>query len=150
MTQEKIMKRKLVTTIVIMFIVVIALFVFIALYVDEVRKTEETFKKHYKLCVSSASENIDLYFSKGTDLDMRYNMIMSDVAAARTIVFLIKDYTEEQKAMNELHSCFVKYPDQTAEKLEEIGDALDMVTSGEENCYDRLNEIIDSYDKKGY
>lgn len=51
---------------------------------------------------------------------MRYNMILSDMGSARSLVFLIDDYTDEQKAINELHYCFVKYPEQMQGKLEDV------------------------------
>ncbi len=143
------MKSKMISAIIMLIISLLALAIFIALYIDEVRKTEEEYKKHYLLSISSASENISLYISKGTDTDMRYNMIISDIGAARTIVFLIKGYTEQQKSMNELHSCFIKYPDQTVDKFDEIREALNMIVADDEKCYDKVIEIVESYDKKG-
>ena len=89
------------------------------------------------------------YLENGKDLPTRYNMIISDMGAARSLVFLIDDYTEEQKAINELHYCFVKYPEQMQGKLEDVEKALDHITENLDKGYREVNEIVDSVDKMG-
>ena len=113
---------------------------------DEVRKT---YIAKYMENLSAASEEIDTYLESGKDLPTRYNMILSDMGAARSLVFLIDDYTEEQKAINELHYCFVKYPEQMQGKLEDVKKALDHITENLDKGYKEVNEIVDSVDKKG-
>ena len=145
MNQEKIMKAKMITAIVICIAALAGLFVFIGLYMD---KSEEVIAK-YMENLSAASEEIDIYLENGKDLPTRYNMIISDMGAARSLVFLIDDYTEEQKAINELHYCFVKYPEQMQGKLEDVEKALDHITENLDKGYREVNEIVDSVDKMG-
>ena len=76
-------------------------------------------------------------------------MILSDMGSARSLVFLIDDYTDEQKAINELHYCFVKYPEQMQGKLEDVKKALDHITENLDKGYREVNEIVDSVDKMG-
>ena len=120
MNQEKIMKAKMITAIVICIAALAGLFVFIGLYMDKSEEVRKTYISKYMENLSAASEEIDTYLESGKDLPMRYNMILSDMGAARSLVFLIDDYTDEQKAINELHYCLVKYPEQMQGKLEDI------------------------------
>lgn len=120
MNQEKIMKAKMITAMVICIAALAGLFVFIGLYMDKSEEVRKTYIAKYMENLSAASEEIDTYLESGKDLPTRYNMILSDMGAARSLVFLIDDYTEEQKAINELHYCFVKYPEQMQGKLEDV------------------------------
>jgi hypothetical protein len=76
-------------------------------------------------------------------------MVISDMGAARTLIFLIDDYTEQQKTINELHYCFVKYPEQMSGKLEEASQALNDILDHLDKGYDEAQAIVDSIDKKG-
>ena len=58
-------------------------------------------------------------------------------------------YTDEQKAINELHYCFVKYPEQMQGKFEDVKKALDHITENLDKGYREVNEIVDSVDKMG-
>lgn len=150
MNQEKIMKVKMIAAIILSLFTTVALCVFIALYLDETAKTRRTFKEKYMENLSYACEEIDMYLDTKTDLELHYNMILSDVGAARNMIFLIDDYSEErQKTINTFHYCLVKYPDQMTEKLEESRAALDDITANLDKGYDELDEIIDSIDKLG-
>ena len=71
------------------------------------------------------------------------------MGAARAFVFLIDDYTEQQKTINELYYCFVKYPVQMKEKLEQTGAALTHITEHLDKGYDEVNEIVNSIEKLG-
>ena len=141
MNQEKIMKAKMITAIVICIAALAGLFVFIGLYMDKSEEVRKTYIAKYMENLSAASEEIDL--------QTRYNMILSDMGAARSLVFLIDDYTDEQKAINELHYCFVKYPEQMQGKLEDVKKALDHITENLDKGYREVNEIVDSVDKMG-
>ncbi len=149
MNQEKLMKAKLVSTIITLVISLIALLVFIGLYIDEVGKTEETYKKQYIGCVRSAYDDIDDYIKIGTDLEMRYNLIISDIGSARTVAFLIKDYEKQQIAMNELNFCIIKYPEQSIKNLDSIRKALNDIIENKHDGYEKLETVVNSIDKKG-
>ena len=149
MNQEKIMKAKMITSIVICIAALAGLFVFIGLYMDKSEEVRKTYIAKYMENLSAASEEIDTYLENGKDLPTRYNIIISDMGAARSLVFLIDDYTDEQKAINELHYCLVKYPEQMQGKLEDVKKALDHITENLDKGYREVNEIVDSVDKMG-
>jgi len=149
LNQEKIMKAKMITAMVICIAAIAGLFVFIGLYTDKSEEVRKTYIAKYMENLSAASEEIDTYLESGKDLPTRYNMILSDMGAARSLVFLIDDYTDEQKAINELHYCFVKYPEQMQGKFEDVKKALDHITENLDKGYREVNEIVDSVDKMG-
>ena len=132
MNQEKIMKAKMITAIVICIAALAGLFVFIGLYMDKSEEVRKTYIAKYMENLSAASEEIDTYLESGKNLPTRYNMIISDMGAARSLVFLIDDYTEEQKA-----------------KLEDVKKALDHITENLDKGYREVNKIVDSVDKMG-
>jgi hypothetical protein len=143
------MKAKMLTAIFVALAAAIALIVFITLYCDERQKTRRAYITQYEENLEKAAEEIDKYTEKQTDYDLHYNMVLSDLGAARTLVFLIDGYTDEQKVINELHYCFVKYPEQMSEKLEEASKAMTDITDHLDKGYDEAKEIVDSIDKKG-
>ena len=130
-------------------ILLIALLVFIGLYVDKSREIQTTYKKQYKQNLSDATEELDTYFDRKIDYDMHYNMVLSDIGAARSFVFLIEDYTENQKAINELHYCLVKYPKQMKTRLEAVNQGLKDIVDNLDKGYDEIREVVDSVDKMG-
>lgn len=143
------MKRKMISAIIWSLILLIALLVFIGLYVDKSREIQTTYKKQYKQNLSDATEELDTYFDRKIDYDMHYNMVLSDIGAARSFVFLIEDYTENQKAINELHYCLVKYPKQMKTRLEAVNQGLKDIVDNLDKGYDEIREVVDSVDKMG-
>ena len=143
------MKRKMISAIIWSLILLIALLVFIGLYVDKSREIQTTYKKQYKQNLSDATEELDTYFDRKIDYDMHYNMVLSDIGAARSFVFLIEDYTENQKAINELHYCLVKYPKQMKTRLEAVNQGLKDIVDNLDKVYDEIREVVDSVDKMG-
>jgi hypothetical protein len=143
------MKAKMLTAIFVALAALIAAFVFAGLYFDERTKTRQAYITQYEENLKKAAEEIDKYTEKQTDYDLHYNMVLSDVGAARTLVFLIDDYTEQQKTINELHYCFVKYPEQMSEKLDEASQAMTDIVDHLDKGYDEAQAIVDSIDKKG-
>ena len=136
MNQEKIMKAKMVTAIFIALAAVVAVFVFAGLYFDQRRINRLEYIDQYENNILLAAQEIDKYNEKQTDYDLHYNMVLSDLGAARSIIFLIDDYTEKQKIINELHYCFVKYPNQMREKLDDSSKALHDIADHLDKCYD--------------
>ena len=149
MNQEKIMKAKMVTAIFIALAAVVAVFVFAGLYFDQRRMNRLEYIDQYENNILLAAEEIDKYNEKQTDYDLHYNMALSDLGAARSIIFLIDDYTEKQKIINELHYCFVKYPNQMREKLDDSSKALHDIADHLDKGYDEAKEIVDSINKLG-
>lgn len=149
MNQEKIMKAKMVTAIFIALAAVVAVFVFAGLYFDQRRINRLEYIDQYENNILLAAQEIDKYNEKQTDYDLHYNMVLSDLGAARSIVFLIDDYTEKQKIINELHYCFVKYPNQMREKLDDSSKALHDIADHLDKGYDEAKEIVDSINKLG-
>jgi hypothetical protein len=149
MNQEKILRAKMITAIVLALISLIVTFVFAGLYSEETKKTRRAYITQYEENLTNAAVEIDEYIKTGKDYDLHYNMIISDMGAARSLVFLISGYTEQQKTINELHYCFVKYPEQMSEKLEETSVALWDITDHLDKGYDEAEAIVDSIDKKG-
>ena len=149
MNQEKIMKAKMVTAIFIALAAVVAVFVFAGLYFDQRRINRLEYIDQYENNILLAAEEIDKYNEKQTDYDLHYNMVLSDLGAARSIIFLIDDYTEKQIIINELHYCFVKYPNQMREKLDDSSKALHDIADHLDKGYDEAKEIVDSINKLG-
>ena len=149
MNQEKIMKAKMVTAIFIALAAVVAVFVFAGLYFDQRRMNRLEYIDQYENNILLAAEEIDKYNEKQTDYDLHYNMVLYDLGAARAIIFLIDDYTEKQKIINELHYCFVKYPNQMREKLDDSSKALHDIVDHLDKGYDEAKEIVDSINKLG-
>ena len=149
MNQEKIMKAKMVTAIFIALAAVVAVFVFAGLYFDQRRINRLEYIDQYENNILLAAQEIDKYNEKQTDYDLHYNMVLSDLGAARSIIFLIDDYTEKQKIINELHYCFVKYPNQMRKKLDDSSKALHDIADHLDKGYDEAKEIVDSINKLG-
>lgn len=143
------MKAKMITAIVVAVVSIIAVLVFAGLYFDQCQKNRLDYIYRYEESILNAAEEIDKYNEKMTDYDLHYNMILSELGAARTIVFLVDDYTDKQKAINEIHCCFVKYPEQMKDKLDESAQAFHDIASHLDKGYEELQEIIDSVDKLG-
>lgn len=148
--QEKIMKRKMVAALFIAFAALLTMLIFIGLYTDEKKKTQAAYRQQYIENMTDAANEINIYLDKGKDYQLHYNLILSDMGAARSLIFLIDDYSEDdKKAVNELHYCFVKYPEQMSQKLEEAAKALEDVTDNLDKGYDEIKAIVDSIDKLG-
>ena len=56
---------------------------------------------------------------------------------------------EEQKTINEIHYCFVKYPEQMKDRLKESSEAFRNIAGHLDKGYDEVSEIINSIDKLG-
>lgn len=143
------MKAKMITAIVFAVTALIAVLMFAGLYFDQRQKNRLDYIYRYENSILNAAEEIDKYNEKLTDYDLHYNMILSELGAARTIVFLVDGYTDEQKIINEIHYCFVKYPDQMKNKLNESAQAFHDIADHLDKGYEEVQEIINSVDKLG-
>ena len=149
MTQEKLMKHKLVTTVILLIAVLIALLVFIGLYIDETRRVQKTYRDQYATELKHVSGEIEGYLNTEGGYDTRYSMIIGYMSSACSYAFLIDDFTENQKTINEVNTCLIKYPEQMKEKLPELKEAVDHILENLDKGYEEAASIVESIDKKG-
>ncbi len=150
MNQEKIMKRRMISAIVLFLITLVALLVFIALYVDEVSRVQETYRRQYRTGLIDVVEDIASYRNAEGDFDLRYRCIINDMSGANSFAFLIEDLDDEKKTINEVNTCLIKYPEQMSGKLEELEKALSDILDGLDKGYEEAQALVDSINKKGY
>ncbi|MBQ8107286.1 MAG: hypothetical protein IJ129_00890 [Ruminococcus sp.] len=149
MDQTKVMKRRMVTAIILFSITFVAMLIFIGLYIDASRRVQETFRKQYSVSLEHTVEAIDAYLDGEGDHDMRYTRIISEMSCANSYAFLIKNFTSEQKTANEVYSALIKFPDQMKGNLEDLRGALKNMSKDLDKGYKKADEIIESLDLKG-
>ena len=151
MNQEKIMKRRMITAIILWVITLIALLVFVGLYIDETHRVQETYRKQYKTEIGHAAKETELYIKNQGDLELRYRRITSYVTSANSYAFLIEDMKDDdQITMNEVNTCLIKYPEQMSGNMEELKQALDDIGADLDKGYDEAQAVVDSIDKLGH
>lgn len=150
MNQEKILKRRVLTFLILWMITLIGLLVFIGLYIDETRRVQETYRKQYKVELSHASKEIDSYLLNQGDTALRYKRITSYVTCASSFAFLIDEgFAEEQKVINEVNTCLIKYPEQMSDKMTELKQAIDDINANLDKGYEEAEAVVESVDKLG-
>ena len=150
MNQEKIIKRRMISAIILFLITFVALLVFIALYMDEAKRVQDTYKRQYRSNLGDVIEDIDSYKNAEGDLELRYRCIINDMSGANSFVFLIDDLENEKKTINEVNTCLIKYPEQMREKLDELKQALSDILDDLDKGYEEAQTLVDSINKKGY
>ena len=150
MNQEKLMKRRMISAIILFLITFVALLVFIALYMDEVKRVQETYKRQYRTGLNDVITDIESYKNAEGDLELRYMRIVSDMSGANAFGFLIEDLDEEKKTINEVSVCLIKYPEQMKEKLDELETAVNDILDDLDKGYDEARALVDSINKQGY
>lgn len=148
--QEYLMKRKTVRAVTISLITMVALMVFIALYIEERKTVQRTYRREYRVNLEIVSEDIRYYLEADGNLEFRYRHLVADLSAASSFAVLIDDFTEEQKTVSEFYTVFLKYPEQMKTKLEDAKKAVDDVLANLDKGYDEMQAIVDSVDLKGY
>lgn len=143
------MKAKMITAIIVAFVSVFSIFVFAALYVDQSQKNRLEYIGQFEKNILNAAEEIDKYYEKNTDYDLHYNMIISDVGAARAMIFMVEEYTDKQKIINEIHYCLIKYPEQMKEKLPEASQAFHDIANHLDKGFEEVQKITDTIDRLG-
>lgn len=149
MNQEKIMKARMVTAIIISVVLAIVMLVFIGLYADSTHKIQETYQTQYAKCIKLASDELGTYLERKTDYNIHYSMLVSDIGSARTLAFLIDNFTAHQKTINEFQYALVKYPEQMKSKLKAVHTALVHLTENLDKGYDELDKITNGINKLG-
>lgn len=150
MGQEYLMKRKTERAVVTAIITTLALIVFIALYVDECKRVQETYREQYTVMLRQVVEDVESYQNAEGDLEFRYRRLTADMNTAASFLFLQNDLEEEKKTIQELYTVMLRYPVQTADGLEEIKTALNDILANLDKGYDEVNSFVDGIDKKGY
>lgn len=144
------MKRRMISAIVLFLITFAALLVFIALYMDEVKRVQETYKRQYRTGLKDVITDIESYKNAEGDLELRYMRIVSNMSSANAFAFLIDDLDDEKKTMNEVSVCLIKYPEQMRGKLDELETAVNDILDDLDKGYDEAQALVDSINKKGY
>ncbi len=148
--QEYIMKRKMLSAIFWAIILAIALVVFIALYVEESHRIQETYRTNYIRAIETLQDDINSYVNAEGDKDFWYRMVVADMSTVNSFSFLIDDFTEEQKCINGLYTVLLKYPQQSTERMDEIQAILDDVLANLDKGYVEMAEFVESVNKKGF
>ncbi|SEF79233.1 hypothetical protein SAMN04487934_103168 [Eubacterium ruminantium] len=148
--QEFIMKRKMIRAIIIAILSMVALVVFIALYIAETHKVQEAYRRQYRKNIETLASDIEKYKNADGDFELRYRMLLSDISNANSFAFLLNDFVDEQKNINGLYTVFLKYPEQTKERLDEIKVFIDDILANLDKGYDEMGEFVESINKKGY
>lgn len=147
------MKRRMISFIILFLIALVALLVFVGLYIDEARRTQETYYIQYTSNLSHVSEDIDSYLDAEGDKDFRYVRIISDMSSANSFAFLLDRLNEDKKkSINELNACVMRYPEQmqTQDRLTEFKKAVDDILAELDQGYDEVQALVDSVDKQGH
>ncbi len=149
MNQDKIMKRRMITAIVLLIITLIALVIFIALFVDESRRIQETYRRQFTTELRHVNEEISIYQKAEGDLDYHYTRITVYMANAGSYAFLIDNFTDKQIVINEISTCLIKYPQQMKGKLDDLQTAVSDILSDLDKGYEEAKTIYESLDLKG-
>ena len=153
MTQEYIMKRKMILAIILSIVTSIALAVFIGLYIDECRRVQETYRTQFNANLAHTIDSVESYQNAEGDFDARYRRVLSDMSSADSFAFLLENLTEEQKiAVNELHTCLIRYPEQMKEpeRMEAFRQALVDLQENLDKGFEEAQAVVDTIDKKGH
>ena len=67
-----------------------------------------------------------------------------------SFAFLLNNFDDEKRTMNEFYTIFLKYPEQMSTKLDEAYQALSDIHANLDKGYEEANELIASIDLKGY
>jgi len=143
------MKKRMWTAIIMFIITLIALLVFIGLYIDETRRVQRTYRKQYRTELRHVSGEIEGYLNTEGGYDTRYSMIIGYMSSAASYAFLIDDFDENQKIINELNTCLIKYPEQMSERLPDVKKAIDDILDDLDKGYEEADTIVDEIYKKG-
>lgn len=144
------MKKRMIRSIILFSLTLVALLVFIGLYVDETHRVQETYRLQYRTNLTHVAEDIESYLNNEGDLDLRYSRIISDMSAANAFIFLLENNEDKKKTINELHTCLIKYPEQMKGKLAEMETAIGDILADLDQGYAEAAEIVASVDKKGH
>jgi hypothetical protein len=146
------MKKRMIRAIVLFIVTLIALLIFIGLYIDEKQRVQETYRTQFITHLNQTSGAISSYLDAEGDLPLRYRRILGNFSGADSFAFVMTGLTDDQKrAVNEVYSCLLKYPEQMQEKerLEALQTAVDDMSQNLDKGFEEAAALVDSIDKKG-
>lgn len=146
------MKNRMIRAIVLFIVTLIALLIFIGLYIDEKQRVQETYRTQFIAHLNQTSGAISSYLDADGDLPLRYRRILGNFSGADSFAFVMTGLTDDQKrAVNEIYSCLLKYPEQMQEKerLEALQTAVDDMSQNLDKGFEEAAALVDSIDKKG-
>ena len=146
------MKRRMIRAITLLIIAIIALLVFIGLYIDETNRVQETYRTMFATYLTDTTSSIDSYLNAEGDKPLRYRRILADYSSANSFGFLMTSLTDEQKtSLNELHACLLKYPEQMQKEdtLKAMKTAVTDISQSLDKGFEEADKIVASIDKKG-
>ncbi|MCR5718538.1 MAG: hypothetical protein K6F80_05835 [Oscillospiraceae bacterium] len=152
MTQEKLMKDRMVVRTILFSITFIALIVFIALYADEKKRVQETFQNRYEANLERVEEDIQSYLEAEGDYDMRYTRLLADMSTAKEFAFLIRNFDDKQIIVNEMYTVLLKYPEQMRqeERLKAMQTAVHDILRHLDQGYEEAEALVADVDKLGH
>lgn len=153
MTQEEVIKRRMRRAVILLAIVSVALLVFIGLYVDETRRVQQRYREQFNANLTQTMQAVDSYLNAEGDFDLRYRVIVSTMSSTDSFAFLLDTLPQSHKiAVNEMHTCLLKYPQQMTERerMEEFRAALEDIRQNLDKGFEEMQAIVDAIDKKGY
>jgi hypothetical protein len=152
MTQETLIRQRIVIRTVLFSITAIALVIFIGLYADEKNRVQEAYTTRYEANLERVQEDILSYLEAEGDYEMRYTRLLADMSTAKEFAFLIDDFADQQIIVNEMYTVLLKYPEQMHEEARlkamytAVGDILKHLDQG----YEEAAALVDDVDKLGH
>lgn len=153
MNQEYIMKKKMQRAVIFSVIVTIALIIFIALYIDETRRVQKTYREQFIANLAHTSDSVESYLDGEGDWGLKYRRILNDMSSANSFAFLLNQLSEQQKiTVNELNTIILKYPEQMQEKerLEALHQVLEDLQFNLDKGFQEADDLIATIDKMGH
>ncbi len=152
MTQEDIMRRKMYLAIIFAIVAAVGMIVFIALYFDETKRVQSSYREQFVANLNHTSQSLDSYIDADADYDFRYRNIISDMSSANSFCFLLDNLTQDQKIkVNELCTVLIKYPEQmkNKDKLSACKKAVDDMAQNLDKGFEEAGEVVAGIDKMG-
>lgn len=152
MTQETLMKQRIVSRTILLSIAIIALIVFIGLYADEKRRVQQAFQTRYEANLERVQEDILSYLDAEADYDMRYTRLLMDMSTAKEFAFMIDDFADKQIIVNGMYTILLKYPEQMheEERLKQMYTAVGDILKHLDQGYEEAEVLVSDVDKMGH
>lgn len=154
--------RRLKVTRAVAFLLGIAMLVFLCLFVYQLGAEKRTYKIIYHEAASRSATLLTEVIEDPFDYDTKYREITAELGVMTQMAYRFDAGDEQQKAVNELYSAFLKLPNQIQQNQTEIRDLLNQIKDEEETggnldtpeqteaVYKTLRQLIASFDKQDY
>ena len=150
-SRENRLLKRLMATRIACTMLTIALIVFVCMFVNELKTTEQTYLDRYKKAITSTTEKLDDCTNNPFDYDRKYRDIIGDVGLCREFVFLADLPQDQKNIMNKLYYVFVKVPNQAKLNMEAITAAFkDIDAENSDKGYEALKSIIENIDTEDF